>query len=86
MQKQRKIVLVKWNDSCSRYGWKDEKIAKDYEPASITSVGFQTKRTKQKIVLSLSYETSLDGESVADTVTIPMGCVKGIETIRKEKI
>ena len=86
MQKQRKIVLVKWNDSCARSGWKNEEMVKDYETASILSVGFQIKRTKQKIVLAISHETGKDNDDVADTVTIPMGCVKAVETIRKEKI
>ena len=85
MHKSRRIVLVKWIDSCGRGGWRTEETVKNYEPSSITSVGFQIKRTRQKITLAISCEGSEDGGDIGDVVTIPMGCVKEIETIRKQK-
>ena len=83
MTKARKVLCVKWADSSGRGRWVTEKLAREYEPELITSVGLLVHRTRHKIILAISCDKDND---IADTLTRPRGCVKDITELAKIKV
>lgn len=72
-----KIVTVTWDDICSNGGWVSPEHARaDWK---VISVGMLLSRTKKEIVLVQSKVFGRD--TVADTLTIPIGVVRKVKTI-----
>lgn len=76
--KENKIVRVKWVDSCSRSSWVRKEGAREYEPETVETIGFQVHRTRQKIVIALNRDSDSD---FSDIIAIPMPCVKDIKRL-----
>ncbi len=74
-----KIVTVEWDDTCSNGGWMPKDQARmDWK---VLSTGLLLSRDKREIVLAQSMVHGRD--TVADTITIPMGVVRKVTTVGK---
>lgn len=81
-----RVVSVEWDDICSNGGWVSPENARaDWK---VISVGMLLSHTKKELVLVQSKVFGRD--TVADTLTIPVGVVRKVKTIatvsfKKEK-
>lgn len=74
------IVEVVWHDAFSQTtGWDHARVIarRADEPLEVHSVGHLLERSKRHIVLAMNRH----GERAADTMTIPLGCVRKVRRL-----
>ena len=75
-----KIVEVHWRDANGRSGWADRREYEEHSPASIVSVGYLLKRTKDHVTIVMSLG---EGEEINQAMSIPRDWVMKYRVIRK---
>ena len=78
MKPERKIALIRWNDSNVIHGWRPDDCGSD-DIAHCVTVGF-VKYEDDKII-TVAFGDS-DCGSVMETITIPRGCITEIKKLR----
>lgn len=71
-----KLVLVEWVDSTSSTGWENDP---DLELSICKTVGYLTRKTKEKVVLAQSIS---DNNNVDNKFAIPRGCIQSIKELK----
>lgn len=76
------LKLIEWEDAYNgNHGWIDvATIPEAVEPLTITTVGFELRRDRERVTLAMSYGSSRDEPSCCDLFTIPLAM------IRKERL
>ena len=83
-----RIVEVDWVDSNVAHGWVNTKLAKktaDERPLTCRSVGYvlsEDAEDRLTLVTSLADNLEGEGQSVADTVTIPMVSILNVRDLK----
>jgi hypothetical protein len=78
MSKKRPLVLVTWKDAKSEAsGWKSIDEVSCGHPATVTSVGWIVRQTKNKLIIV----SSIVGDHCDGDTTIPMGWVQSIKPL-----
>lgn len=72
------IVLVKWQDACTRGGWKSLADYKSTQPLDVVSVGYLITKTNAHITLV----QTVSEDSVADSITIPKPWITEMKKIK----
>ena len=74
-------VLIKWIDSCASKGWGSRDYhLKEFAYSTCYTTGFLMERTKKYISVCQSF--SEDTKNMADTISIPMACVKSVKFLK----
>ena len=77
MRKRHYAVRVRWRDSATSRGW--QSITNDQRAATIHSVGWMVKHTKDEVTLT----TGISEEGhVVDPITIPRSCIDKITRLK----
>ena len=67
-----RLLLVQWRDAVTNHsGWEPLKNIAKQDAETVRSVGWELKRTKQKLTLV----ASVSGEEGSQDVTIPLGWI-----------
>lgn len=78
------LVLVRWLDAHTVGGWmkSDEyrRLARKASDLETTSVGYLLERTRR--ALTLVQSISPNNDTMADSITIPIGCVLSVKRMR----
>lgn len=77
--KEGDLVLVHWQDACTRGGWKDKADYKATTPLDVASVGWVLTWAKTHITI---VQTVTDQDSVTDSITIPKPWLTRITKLR----
>ncbi len=79
MKKEKKLVLVEWNDSKINYdNWRPDDCSED-NVAHCRTVGILKAEDTEKITIASS---DSDSGFVSVTITIPKGCITKIKELR----
>ncbi len=84
--KRPPLKLITWEDAYNgNHSWFGVDTLPDaVEPILVTTVGFELQRTKDRVVLAMSYQTSRPekGPQVCDLFVIPTGMIRSERTLR----
>lgn len=75
-----KFVKVNWIDACADIHWQ-LLCDVDTDVTRFTTVGFLVKETDECVVVAQS--VGVEPKQVCNTMAIPKGCIKNIETIEE---
>lgn len=73
-----RVVMVLWEDSVSRHGWRP---VDDYLPAKVLSIGYLVGETQASLTLSSSWDMDDLTGDVVDPLTIPKGCILHVSDV-----
>lgn len=78
------LKLIEWEDAYNgNHDWLTvESIPESVEPLLLTTVGFELRRDKERVTLSMSYGCSREKPTCADLFTIPIGMIRRERTLR----
>lgn len=79
----QQIVLIKWRDSGSLYGWQCPTSIKEFKPIIAYTVGMMVEETKEYV--KIVQTTSNDGD-MGNAFVIPKGCILSWKVIKKYDI
>lgn len=71
-----KLIEIEWVDSTSSTGWEHDT---DLELSTCKTVGYMTRKTKDKIVLAQSVS---DSGNVGNKFAISKGCITAIKELK----
>lgn len=77
---KRSLWLVRWRDSHTSHGWRDQKEV-DHEPAPCITVGYVIHDTKKSITLAQSLQDDNTG-NVNGCMVIPRSCITSIRRLK----
>lgn len=72
------LVVVTWIDASHEFGWMDGNDDVDADPPVCLSTGWLLKQTKTAVKLC----QTIAADNHAQTLTIPKGMIKGIQSLR----